>query len=681
MTTPTFDHLSAALDCGRLHLKNRITAAPIFTGLEFNASLAELTRFYARLADDGVSMVTVCAGLVHNSGAPGRNWRAFDEELDVPRHRQLTGLLREKGCKAVLQLEHAGPAARSWPRWSSSSIRQRERASCWRMPNFLIRRIIDSFIKTARLAQQSGYDGVEIHAADHSLAAAFLSPAINHRRDAWGATQLARFKFVLDIVRGIRKAAGEDFIIGVHFNLVELSPHGADWAEMLRFTQMLRIAGTDYLRPEFGGFENRIPTYLHPIPKNVWLPECRLLAENTTLAVIYNADRGRIEDADAALEGSANMVCALSRQLVADEHFIRKSLTMGQETIRPWIEHPECARTDDLSREHLLFSLSSPFSFNAFPRVFVPAEKKRTIAVIGGGLSGMLFAVVAARRGHCVRLFEEHDFLGGSLYFVGKIRQSSKIRTLIDQLQNELTSLGVEINLKAKERISNLLSLKDTELFIISTGSDPEIPDFPGIDSSNVVTYEELLGENAPVGNRVAVLGVNPISVNVCRYLLEQREESELTAEQWRSAWGIGDFRSHKGGVLGVVPEIEPPLRQVYLVETERGQIQRLLQDTPSRWELQWLLMRGAQTLRDVNIESIDNFSLRASWGDRHENRYAVRVDHVVVCCGAVPNTDLAARLSIAGRNVLTLGAAAAESGYISIYDAAHEAIEKALEI
>ena len=91
--------------------------------------------------------------------------------------------------------------------------------------------------------------------------------------------------------------------------------------------------------------------------------------------------------------------------------------------------------------------------------------------------------------------------------------------------------------------------------------------------------------------------------------------------------------------------------------------------------------MRGAQTLRDVNIESIDNFSLRASWGDRHEDRYAVRVDHVVVCCGAVPNTDLAARLSIAGRNALTLGAAAAESGYISIYDAAHEAIEKALEI
>ena len=139
-------------------------------------------------------------------------------------------------------------------------IRQRERASCWRMPNFLIRRIIDSFIKTARLAQQSGYDGVEIHAADHSLAAAFLSPAINHRRDAWGATQLARFKFVLDIVRGIRKAAGEDFIIGVHFNLVELSPHGADWAEMLRFTQMLRIAGTDYLRPEFGGFEICTPS-------------------------------------------------------------------------------------------------------------------------------------------------------------------------------------------------------------------------------------------------------------------------------------------------------------------------------------------------------------------------------------------------------------------------------------
>ncbi len=678
---PTFDNLQCPFSRARLQLKNRITAAPIFTGLEFEPSLAELSRFFEQLADDGVSMVTVCAGLVHASGAPSPKWRVFNEAIDVPRHRALNAALKKRDCRSILQLVHSGAQASSWPAWSSSTVRQKSKSTAWRAPHFLIRRIIAGFIDTALLAKEAGYDGVEVHAAGRSLAASFLSPASNRRHDAWGATQLARFKFVLDIVRGIRKAAGDDFVIGVRFNLMELSPRGADWEETLRLVQMLRIAGADYLRPEFGGPEDRIPTYLHPIPRDVWLPAVRLLAENTSLAVIYNEDLGSLEDADQAIEGLANLLIAFGRPLVADSHFLRKSLGSSEGVIHPWIEYPECARIDALSRTRRLFSLSSPFSFNAFPQAFVPAAKKRRILVAGGGISGMLFALTAARRGHFVRLLEKQDFLGGSVRFVGKIRQTTKIERWIDLLEKDLILAGVDIHLNEKADTSSILSLNDIDLVVNAAGSDPEIPDFPGIDSSNVVTYEELLGENAPVGNRVAVIGVNAVSVTVCRYLLEQLEEAELTAEQWKKAWGIGDMRFNRGGVLGVVPEIAPPLRQVYLVESERGQTDQVLREPVDRWELQWLLMRGAQTLRDANIEAIDNFALRASWGERHEDRYAVRVDHVVVCCGAVPNNELEMRLSAAGVNVISIGAAARDSGYLPIYEAVHEAIEKALEV
>ena len=126
---------------------------------------------------------------------------------------------------------------------------------------------------------------------------------------------------------------------------------------------------------------------------------------------------------------------------------------------------------------------------------------------------------------------------------------------------------------------------------------------------------------------------------------------------------------------------VAPPLRQVYLVESSCDQIRDLQKRRTDRWELQWLLMRGAQTLRGVNIEAIDNYALRASWGERHEDRYAVRIDHLVVCSGAVPNTELSMRLSVAGRDVMSIGAAAQDSGYLSIYEAAQEAITKALEV
>ena len=98
---PTLDHLQRSFQCGRLVLKNRITAAPIFTGLEFKPNLSELTKFYVHLAEDGVSMVTICAGLVHSSGAPSDIWHVFNEDIDVPRHRALTNKLQEHSCGEI----------------------------------------------------------------------------------------------------------------------------------------------------------------------------------------------------------------------------------------------------------------------------------------------------------------------------------------------------------------------------------------------------------------------------------------------------------------------------------------------------------------------------------------------------------------------------------------------------
>ena len=67
----------------------------------------------------------------------------------------------------------------------------------------------------------------------------------------------------------------------------------------------------------------------------MWLPECRLLAENTTLAVIFNADLGTLEDAQKAIEPSDNMVAAFARTLVADGRFIRKSTARSRASSAP----------------------------------------------------------------------------------------------------------------------------------------------------------------------------------------------------------------------------------------------------------------------------------------------------------------------------------------------------------
>ena len=172
-----------------------------------------------------------------------------------------------------------------------------------------------------------------------------------------------------------------------------------------------------------------------------------------------------------------------------------------------------------------------------------------------------------------------------------------------------------------------------------------------------VITYEELLEEGLPVGDRVAVIGTDLIAIEVCRYLLETSFDKPIDLDNWRDAWGIGDIKINRAGVVGFIPKLQTPNRQLFLCEINTAVTRDLLRIPTNKLAWRWLLMCGTQVLRNVAIDMIDNYTLRVRSELDHLDATALRVDHVIVCAGATPADDLSKQLLTSGFPVLELGA------------------------
>lgn len=678
------EHLLTAYDCGPLHLRNRLTAAPIVTGYEHFGEVKLLKNLLTEYARDGVSMITVAAGIVHSSGRPFRNMLVFSESR-ARQHKVITDQLHQENCHAILQLIHAGPQADVlFPISSRQQLSPKTGRRAHGANNYTLRKLIAAYAKTARYSVLAGYDGVEILASGLCLPAVFLSPAMNDRKDAWGTNQLGRFKLSLDIVRAVRKELGPEKAIGFRFNLLELSPNGSDWDETLRFIQMLRIAGVDYLCADFGGIEDRIPGQSFDMPNGVWNSDYEALAENTELTVIFGHGFGRLEQADKLAQKHHNALFELSDELLGDTGYIHKCLGLSQEAVIPWISIQNEEIYNDIFRTKPVFNLVNPFNILKSPKFFEPAVNQKKFVVVGAGPAGIYFSLVAAYRGHQVQLIEQNDRIGGSLWSLQKILQSEDILSWIKILEDKIKLSTIDLKLGTKATKTEILQLKDIDRFVLATGIEPDILDISGIDSSNVMTFDEMLENNLPVGKRVAVIGATSMSLSVCRYLLGKNKEKTLAPDAWRKAWGIGNIKENAGGVLGFIPEIEPSSRLVYLMETKRGQISYLLKDTTDKtriWKYKWLLMNGLHTLDDINIEAIDNYSVRVSSGDRHTDRFTVRIDHVVICADVSPSDELSEQLSYHNREQLFIGSASLPQDQLSLKTVIQKAVELASRI
>ena len=119
-----------------------------------------------------------------------------------------------------------------------------------------IKALIARFADTAAAAEESGFDGVEIHAAHGYLVAQFLSPLTNKRGDEWGGPLENRARFLLEIVRAVRGRVGAGFGVGVKLNSADFQKGGFDVDDARRVVEMLNGEDVDLVELSGGSYES-----------------------------------------------------------------------------------------------------------------------------------------------------------------------------------------------------------------------------------------------------------------------------------------------------------------------------------------------------------------------------------------------------------------------------------------
>ncbi len=467
----------------------------------------ELKEFMDEIHKTGAKLfVQLTAGM-------GRSWAITEAIAPLHKNKFTRAII-----KPVIDTSHELASPSPQPsRWAHD-------ITCPEMTKEQIHEIIEAFAKTAKLCRDAGVDGVEVHAVHEGyLLDQFAIEFFNKRTDEYGGSFENRYRFAAEVVKAIKDACGKDYPVSLRYSVeskmkgfCEGAMPGEDYKEVGRnmeesekAAKYLQDAGYDMLNADNGTYDSWY--WAHPpmyMPQNCNLDDVAHIKEFVDIPVVC---AGRMEPdvgAQAIADGKIDGV-GVARQFLTDPEWITKIIEDRLEDIKPCICcHSGCfnfssskghANTQDLKDTMGLARCAlNPLTMQSKKYKLEPAKKAKKIAIIGGGIGGMEAAIVCAKRGHTVTLYEKSDVLGGVFIAAAAPSFKEKDRDLIAWYNREVLkypSITVKMNTEVKD-ISSL----DADEVIVATGS---------------------------VANRIPVKGANEYGIQAVEYLLKEKEVGE----------------------------------------------------------------------------------------------------------------------------------------------------------
>ncbi|MBO0855233.1 MAG: NADH:flavin oxidoreductase [Nocardia sp.] len=241
------------VELGPITLRNRLIKAATFEGRTPEALVTdELIEFHREIAAGGVGMNTVAYCATTPGGRTDRHQIWMRPEA-VPGLQRLTAAIHAEGAKVSAQIGHAGPVANAASNrapalaptklWSPLSMKMMRSPTTEEMSD-----LVAAHARAALIAEESGFDAVELHFGHNYLASSFLSPLLNHRKDQYGGALENRARFAREIALAVREAVGGRLAILAKLNMSDGVRGGFAIEESLRVGEWLqRDGGLDAL--------------------------------------------------------------------------------------------------------------------------------------------------------------------------------------------------------------------------------------------------------------------------------------------------------------------------------------------------------------------------------------------------------------------------------------------------
>ncbi|NAW67116.1 NADPH-dependent 2,4-dienoyl-CoA reductase [Photobacterium halotolerans] len=649
MDTLTYPHLLAPLDLGFTQLKNRVLMGSMHTGLEeAHDGFKKLSAFYAARARGGVGLI-VTGGFAPNfRGRLTPLSAEFSSGRAARAHRVITDAVHKEGGKIAIQLLHAGRYAMHPFAVSASGIKAPiSKFTPKEMSRRQILKTIDAFARSAELAREAGYDGVELMGSEGYLINQFICQRSNHRTDEWGGSYENRVRFPLELVKAVRARVGTDFIIIFRLSMLDLVEQGSTYDEVVQLAQALEAAGVTILNTGIGWHEARVPTIATQVPRAAFSWVTEKLKGKVSIPLVTCNRINTPEVAESILAADQADMVSMARPFLADADFVLKAEQNRADDINTCIGCNQ-ACLDHVFAGKRASCLVNPQACYETELVLTPAAQHRKVAVIGAGPAGLAFATAAAERGFEVDLYEKNDYIGGQFNLAMQIPGKEEFRETIRYFSRRLSQTGVNLKLGKAVDINELKGYDDV---VVSTGVKPRIPAIPGLEASDkVIDYQTLIRDKVQLGQRVAVIGAGGIGVDVSSMLTEPQDSS---LDSWLQDWGIDKTISHAGGLCA--PQSEHSERQVWLMQRRPGKMGKGPGKTTGWIHQQVLLKRGVEMLSGVSYEKIDEQGLHISVEGQQR---VLEVDHIVLCAGQTSVEELSAPLKELGIKVHVIGGA-----------------------
>ncbi|MBL3700573.1 NADPH-dependent 2,4-dienoyl-CoA reductase [Leucobacter luti] len=649
MSPSTYPHLLAPLDLGFTTLPNRVIMGSMHLGLEeTEGGFERLAAFYRERARGGAGLIVTGGMAPNDEGRLTAGAALLVEQSDVDQHRLVTDAVHAEGGRIALQILHSGRygahprlVAPSPIKAPISPLTPRE------LSDADVERTIDDFVRTARLAQQAGYDGVEIMGSEGYLINEFIAAHTNHRVDRWGGSFDNRARFPVEIVRRVREAVGPHFILIYRLSMLDLIPNGSTPEEVAALARLVEAAGATIINTGIGWHEARIPTIASSVPRGAfaWVTK-RLMGAVSIPLVTTN----RINTPDAAerilADGCADLV-SLARPFLADPEFVDKAAAGTPERINTCIGCNQ-ACLDHTFSGRLASCLVNPRAGHETELVIAPTTAPRRIAVIGSGPAGLACATTAAERGHAVTLFERDERVGGQLNVALQVPGKSEFAETLRYFSGRIAETGVELRLGTAATAADLAE-GDFDEIVIATGVHPRLPDFPGLDDPRVVTYLDVLRDRVPVGARVAVLGAGGIGFDVAEFLTQEGPEDPADVGAFLAHWGVDPAATTPGGLTDPPAADGGPAapRLIVMLQRKAGKLGAGLGKTTGWIHRTELAKRGVRMVPGVEYRGVEADGLRVAVDGAEQT---IEADTIVLCTGQDPARELHAEL--AGRGI-----------------------------
>ena len=638
MTHKNYPNLLSPIDLGFTQLKNRVLMGSMHTGLEESKNgHHRMAAFFAERARGGVGLI-VTGGIGPNSeGGTHSATKNLQTEQDIADHSLITDAVHKEDGKICLQILHTGRYAYSPNLVAPSAIQApinpfKPKA----LTDEEVIKQIDDYVATAVNAQKAGYDGVEIMGSEGYFLNQFIAARTNKRDDRWGGSYENRIRLPIEVVRQVREAVGEAFIIIFRLSMLDLVEGGSTAEEVIQLGKAVEKAGATIISTGIGWHEAKIPTIATKVPRAAFTWVTAKFRDEFSIPVVASNRINTPEIGEQVLARGDADIISMARPFLADPQFVLKAQENRADEINT------CIACNQACLDHVFLGkvsscLVNPLACHETELVIEPAKQVKDIAVVGAGPAGLAAATTAASRGHRVALFDSASEIGGQFNIAKQIPGKEEFYETLRYFKKQIELNNICLNLNTRVNVEQLNNSLFDEV-IIATGITPRKPDIQGIEHSSVMSYIDVIANKKPLGKRVAILGAGGIGFDTAEFITHQGQSSAENIEKFMHEWGIDMSLDARGGIEGVSALPDPSPREVYLLQRKTSKIGAGLGKTTGWIHRAGLAKKNVQMINGCSYQRIDDQGLHLEINNEQQ---ILAVDNIVVCAGQDPLTEL----------------------------------------